>query len=114
MRLVQIFDKPCCGPSAAEELATFLSTRVDAGGVTVEYHNLADGGAQQVKVPGALVGHLTGGGALPVIAVDGELVATGTLPNLMDALDLANGQPARTVLTMAGGASGEACAPGCC
>lgn len=110
-RLVQIFDRPCCGPSAASQLADFLRERVGTD-VTVEYHNLQAGGGQQVKVPGALVGHLSGGGALPVVAVDGELVSTGTLPNLMDALDLANGQPARTVLTLT--ARGDACAPGCC
>lgn len=114
MRLVQIFDRPCCGPSEAEKLADFLGTKVDTDQVAVEYHNLASGGDAQVKVPGALVAHLTGGGALPVVAVDGELVATGVLPNLMDALDLANGRPARTLLTMAPADSGEACGPGCC
>lgn len=114
MRLVQIFDRPCCGPSTAEQLADFLTTRVDATDVTVEYHNLAAGGSRQVKVPGALVGHLTGGGALPVIAVDGELVATGVLPNLMDALDLANGKPGPALLSIVTKDSGGACAPGCC
>ena len=116
-RLVQIFDRPCCGPSAASQLADFLRERVGAD-VTVEYHDLAAGGSQQVRVPGALVGHLSGGGALPVLAVDGALVAAGTLPNLMDALDLAHGQPSRTVLTATATATatatGDQCAPGCC
>lgn len=115
MRLVQIFDRPCCGPSAAEQLAEFLTTRVDSADVAVEYHNLASGGGQQVNVPGALVSHLTSGGQLPVLTVDGELVAGGILPNLMDALDLANGKPARAVLTLTPvAANGESCAPGCC
>lgn len=115
MRLVQIFDRPCCGSSAAEQLAEFLTTRVDSADVAVEYHNLAAGGGKQVNVPGALVTHLTGGGQLPVLAVDGDLVATGTLPNLMDALDLANGKPVSTVLTLIPlAASGESCGPGCC
>lgn len=122
-RIMQIFDRPCCGPSAASQMADFLRERVDAAEVSVEYHNLAEGGGQNVRVPGALVSHLTGGGALPVIAVDGELVATGTLPNLMDALDLANGKPpARTLINLTAstgvnaGTNGDAgaCGPGCC
>jgi hypothetical protein len=92
-RLVQVFDRPCCGPSAAATMVDFLRERVDADEVSVEYHNLAEGGGRHVRVPNALVAHLSDGGALPVIAVDGELVATGALPNLMDALDLANGKP---------------------
>jgi hypothetical protein len=96
-------------------MAEFLQTRVDTDRVAVEYHNLAGDGAQQVKVPGALVAHLTSGGPLPVIAVDGKLVATGTLPNLMDALDLANGTAPRAVLTItAVRTNGSSCAPGCC
>jgi hypothetical protein len=49
-----------------------------------------------------------------VVAVDGELVATGALPDLTDALGLANGQPGRAVPSPAGPAAGEARAPGCC
>jgi hypothetical protein len=110
-RLVQIFDRPCCGPSAAAQLADFLRGRVDAD-VTIDYHNLEDRTAQAVSVPSALVGHLTSGGALPVMAVDGVLVAAGTLPNLMDALDLASGKPAQAHLNIAiASASGSS---GCC
>jgi len=113
---VQIFDQPCCGPSEAAKMAEFLTQRLNADEVTVEYHDLTSGGGQAVKVPGALVAHLTSGGRLPVIAVDGELVVTGMLPNLMDALDIANGKEvSRPLITLtATRTGGEACAPGCC
>jgi hypothetical protein len=113
-RLVQIFDRPCCEPSAAAQLADSLHERVDPDAVQVEYHNLLAGGGQSIRVPAALVRHLTAGGALPVVAVDGELVATGALPDLTDALGLANGQPGRAVPSPTGPAPGEARAPGCC
>jgi hypothetical protein len=113
-RLVQIFDRPCCGPSAASQLADSLREHVDPDAVHIEYHNLLTGGVRSIRVPGALVRHMTAGGALPVLAVDGELVATGVLPDLMDALGLANGQPARAMPTRTGPATGDASAPGCC
>ena len=113
-RLVQIFDRSCCDPSAASQLADFLRERVDGDAVEVEYHDLAQGGGGNVKVPGALVAHLTSGGALPVIAVNGELVAAGTLPSLLDALDLATGRAPRTVVTLTAGGGSDARSPGCC
>jgi len=54
----------------------------------------------------------TDGGALPVIAVNGKLVATGTPPNLMDALDLANGKPVPAAISLT--APAEGCSPDCC
>lgn len=118
-RLVQIFDRPCCGPSAASQLAEFLRDRVDGGEVDVEYHDLAQGGGpkgggRSVKVPGALVAHLTSGGALPVLAIDGALVATGTLPSLLDALDLATGRAPRPRVTLTAAGGGDASGPDCC
>jgi len=114
-RLVQIFDRPCCGgPSAAAQLADFLRERVDGGAVDVEYHDLAQGGGRNVKVPGALITHLTSGGPLPVIAVDGALVATGTLPSLLDALDLANGRSPRKVAKLAAAGGNDTSSPNCC
>jgi hypothetical protein len=113
-RLVQIFDRPCCDPSAAAQLADSLRDRVNPDAVHVEYHNLQTGGGRSIRVPAALVRHLTAGGALPVLAVDGELVATGVLPDLADALDLAHGRPARAVSTLIGPAAGDTSAPGCC
>lgn len=113
-RLVQIFDRPCCGPSAAAQLADSLRERVDPDAVNVEYHNLQTGGGRSIRVPTALVRHMTAGGALPVLAVDGELVSAGMLPDLPDALDLAHGRPARAVSTLAGPAAGDPRAPGCC
>lgn len=88
---IQFFDRPCCGPSAADGLADFLRERLEAGTV-VEVHNLNDGGSTEITVPATVIAHLSGNGALPVMAVDGRLVAAGTLPNLMDALDLATGK----------------------
>jgi hypothetical protein len=82
--------------------------------VHVEYHDLLAGGGRSIRVPAALVRHLTAGGALPVLAVDGELVATGVLPDLTDALDLAHGQPARAGSARTGPAAGATRAPGYC
>ena len=114
-RLVQIFDRPCCGgPSAAAQLADFLRERVDGGAVDVEYHDLTQGGGRNVKVPGALITHLTSGGSLPVIAVDGALVAAGTLPSLLDALDLANGRSPRKVAKLAAAGGNDTGSPNCC
>lgn len=95
-------------------MADFLRERVDIDQVSVEYHNLAEGGERHVHVPGTLVTHLSGGGSLPVIAVDGELVATGTLPNLMDALDLANGKPVPAASNLAAQQDADGCGPDCC
>lgn len=88
---IQFFDRPCCGPSAAVGLADFLRQRLDPDAV-VEVHNLNEGGSTEINVPAAVIAHLSGNSALPVMAVDGRLVAAGTLPNLMDALDLATGK----------------------
>jgi antitoxin component of MazEF toxin-antitoxin module len=110
MALIQFFDRPCCGPSPAIALKDFLATR--ANDAEVEYHNLNDTGTQAVTVPASLIAHLTGGGALPVMVVDGTIVATGTLPNLMDALDLAQGRTpaaARTLLQVTTTANGNGC-----
>ena len=107
-RLVQIFDRPCCNPSAAAQLAEFLQDRVTPD-VTVEYHDLNVRGTQPITVPTTLVSHLTGGGALPVMTIDGALVASGVMPNLMEALDLAAGAsaraPSRTLKVTASGNS---------
>jgi len=114
-RLVQIFDRPCCGePSAAAQLADFLRERVDGGAVDVEYHDLTQGGKRNVRVPGALITHMTGGGPLPVIAVDGALVAAGTLPSLLDALDLASGRSPRKVAQLAAAEGKDTGGPNCC
>jgi hypothetical protein len=114
-RLVQIFDRPCCGgPSAAAQLADSLRERVAGDAVEIEYHDLAQGGGRNVRVPGALIAHLTGGGPLPVIAVDGALVATGTLPSLLDALDLANGRSPRKVAKLAAAGGNDTGGHGCC
>lgn len=88
--IVQLFDRPCCGPSAATTLADFLRERIEDD-VTVEYHNLNDTSGEPVSVPTTVIAHLSNSGALPVMTVDGQIVAVGTLPNLMDALDLATG-----------------------
>ncbi|MBW4718727.1 arsenic metallochaperone ArsD family protein [Saccharothrix obliqua] len=107
--IVQFFDRPCCGPSAASNLADFLRDRVGEG-VAVEYHNLNSSGTEPVSVPSSVIGHLSSQGALPVMAVNGQIVAAGSMPNLMDALDLATGRaeaPAGTLtLTLAPGSSG--------
>jgi hypothetical protein len=115
-RTVQFFDQPCCGPSAAASLSTFLAERVD-GDVEVSYHNLNEPVAESVRVPASLVHHLTSGGTLPVMIVDGAISAAGTLPNLMDALDLATGRtrPARhSVLPMAAPGTESARSGRCC
>jgi hypothetical protein len=97
--IVQLFDRPCCGPSAAATLADFLRGRTDDD-VTVEYHNLNDTSGEPVSVPTTVIAHLRASGALPVMTVDGQIVAVGTLPNLMDALDLAAGRTATSAPTL--------------
>lgn len=104
---VQFFDRPCCGPSAASNLADFLRERV-GDAAEVEYHNLNATGSEPVSVPTAVISHLSTQGALPVMTVNGRIVAAGDLPNLMDALDLATGRataPTATI-TLAQGKSG--------
>jgi hypothetical protein len=38
----------------------------------------------------------------------------GAIPNLLDALDLANGQSTRMALAPTAANTNDACAPGCC
>ncbi|NUT46959.1 MAG: hypothetical protein HOV94_06485 [Saccharothrix sp.] len=112
--IVQIFDRPCCGPSAAANLADFLRERV-GDDVAVEYHNLNSAGSEPVSVPASVIGHLGKQGPLPVMAVNGRIVAAGAMPNLMDALDFATGRatepapatatPGVLTLTLAQGSS---------
>lgn len=113
-RTIQFFDRPCCGPSAAAGLADFLRRRLDPDTV-IEVHNLNEGGSTEIKVPASVIAHLSDNGPLPVMAVDGHLVAAGTLPNLMDALDLATGKipaqqyAARTLPTIAPAPAADRC-----
>lgn len=92
-RLIQFFDRPCCGPSSAQALSDFLSERL-ADEAEVSFHDLNTPGSEPVTVPSALISHLTStpAGPLPVMLVDGRLVAAGTMPNYLDALELARGE----------------------
>jgi hypothetical protein len=114
-RLIQFFDRPCCGTSGAQALAEFLSERL-TDQAEVQFHDLSAGGAARVSVPAALIAHLnaTPPGALPVMFVDGRLVAAGALPNYLDAVEVARGRLA----VPAGGLLPVTSAPGqgrdCC
>lgn len=115
-RLIQFFDRPCCGTSSAQALADFLSARLDEA--EVRFHDLNAPGTASISVPTALISHLTTApaGPLPVMLVDGELVAAGTMPNYFDALEYATGDrpPAPVRLPMAGAddrGGGNACCP---
>lgn len=92
-RLIQFFDRPCCGTSSAQALSDFLSERL-ADQASVQFHDLNVAGAEPVNVPISLITHLSSrpAGALPVMLVDGHLVAAGTMPNYLDALELARGE----------------------
>src|SRR5919108_2012103 len=92
-RLIQFFDRPCCGPSSALALSEFLAERL-GDEAEVRFHDLNASGADSVSVPTALISHLTStpAGPLPVMLVDGHLVAAGTMPNYLDALEFARGK----------------------
>jgi hypothetical protein len=116
-RLIQLFDRPCCGTSSAQALADFLSERLDDE-AEVHFHDLNEPGTASISVPTALITHLTSApaGPLPVMLVDGRLVAAGMLPNYFDALEYATGDqpPAPVRLPLAGAedrGGGSACCP---
>ncbi|MFI0355832.1 hypothetical protein [Actinomadura sp. 9N407] len=108
-RLIQFFDRPCCGPSAAQALSDFLGERL-GDEADVRFHDLNTPGAEPVDVPAELIAHLSGppAGPLPVMLVDGGLVAAGAMPNYLDALELARGERRASPVTLPmAGATGD-------
>ena len=89
---IQIYDRVCSGPSDAKKLADFLSSKASESD-NVEYYDLNDSDISDVIVPGYVVSHIANSKQLPILCVDGRIVAIGIMPNLLDAIDILNGNP---------------------
>ena len=105
MKRIEIVDRSCCGQSAATATYEALARRLD-GRHEVVFRDLNSPGAAQ-PVPPALGARMESDGdtALPALVIDGELVAAGGLPNLMDVLDVVEGRvaPRPTIRVSSGG-----------
>lgn len=86
---ISLFDADCCGgPDTTGEYAQFLRNRF---GETVEVKLYRVGGDLGfTQVPGDLARQLFAQGAntTPLLAIDGELVVQGSLPNWIEAIKL--------------------------
>lgn len=87
MTRIQILERPCCGPGQGHKLAEFLREHACCGD-TIEYINLEEDGAPTTALSGKVMSHILDGAALPLLVRDGVVVSTGSLPNLLDAVDL--------------------------
>lgn len=88
MHAVQIVENVCCGASPATPMVEFLERKL-GDQLTVELINLSTASGR-LPLPGALVDRLMAEGerCLPAMVVDGEVVASGGLPNYLDVLHI--------------------------
>lgn len=89
---ISIFEKLDGNPTAADGLYRLLKRRFDEADVRV--FDL-DSAAGALPIPDILVERVAANGFhyFPAMVVDGTVVSVGTLPNLLDAIDLVEQKP---------------------
>jgi hypothetical protein len=98
---ISLFDADCCGgPDTTGDYADFLRSRFGEDVDVSLYRVGGDLGFSQV--PGDLARKLFAQGAntVPLLAVNGEMIVQGSLPNWMEAIKLVKqrlGDPAASV-----------------
>jgi len=96
-RTVQLFEKNCCGPGDSTEFVSFLRRRFGAE-VEVRVFDLARTN-ERLPLPPDLLLRIQLEDCLPLLVVDGVVVAQRKLPNLLEAVTLVTtGQPSPTSL----------------
>ena len=87
---IQIYDRVCCRPSDAKKLADFLASKASKSD-NVEFYDLND------------VSHIANSKQLPILCVNGKIVAIGVMPNLLDALEILRGDTVKAKMNIAFG-----------
>ena len=85
---IQIYDRVCCRPSDAKKLADFLASKASKSD-NVEFYDLNDSAISAVIVP--------------ILCVNGKIVAIGVMPNLLDALEILRGDTVKAKMNIAFG-----------
>ncbi len=94
---IQLFEENCCGPSASTELVSFLQRRF-GDEVDVRVFDLAQKNGR-LPLPPSLLLKIQTEECLPLLLVDGVVVAQSKLPNFLEAVELVRtGQPSPTSL----------------
>jgi hypothetical protein len=96
-KTIDLVEKNCCGPSSSTDFVSFLRLRFGAE-VDVRVFDLAKKNGRLPLSPDLLLKIQTED-CLPLLVVDGVLVAQRKLPNLLEAVELVRtGRPSRTSL----------------
>jgi hypothetical protein len=96
-KTIQLFEENCCGPSSSTDFVSFLRRRFGAE-AEVQVFDLAK---QNGRIPlsSELLLKIQTEECLPLLVVDGVLVAQRKLPNFLQAVELVRtGQPSPTSL----------------
>ena len=99
---IQIYDRVCCRPSDAKKLADFLASKASESD-NVEFYDLNDSAISEVIVPGYVVSHIANSKQLPILCVNGKIVAIGVMPNLLDTLEILRGDTVKAKMNIAFG-----------
>jgi len=96
-RTIQLFEENCCGPSSSTDFVSFLQRRFGAE-VEVRVFDLAKRNGRLPLSPDLILKIQTEE-CLPLLVVDGVVVAQRKLPNFLEAVGLVRtGQPSQTSL----------------
>jgi hypothetical protein len=96
-KTIHLVEENCCGPSSSTDFVSFLRRRFGAA-VDVRVFDLAKNDGPLPLSPELLLKIQTED-CLPLLVVDGVLVAQRKLPNFLEAVELVRtGQPSRTSL----------------
>ena len=96
-RIVQLVEENCCGPSTSADFVSFLQGRFGAE-AEVRVFDLAQQNGPLPLPPDVLL-KIQIEECLPLLVVDGVVVAQRKLPNFLEAVELVRrGQPSQTSL----------------
>jgi hypothetical protein len=99
-RIIQIVEENCCGPSSSTDLVSFLQRRF-GDGADVRVFDLARQ-KEPLPLPPDVLLKIQIEECLPLLVVDGVVVAQRKLPNFLAAVELVRtGQPSQTSLNPA-------------
>src|SRR5436190_1478159 len=94
-RTIQLFEENCCGPSSSTEFVSFLQHRFGAE-ADIRVFDLAQRNGR-LPLPPDLLLKIQTEDCLPLLVVDGVVVAQRKLPNFLEAVALVrSGQPSPT------------------